>query len=102
MCCRCATFDGMKELGTAIRVKLSGSNGFWMIKSFKQENNIRDFMFGLRTVSLDIFGMPLLVRSHLCSSPYDRIFFRFISPHVGNLSIRAFHLYRNLHLETLA
>ena len=64
--------------------------------------NYRDFIFGLRTVSVDIYGMRLLIRSHLCSSIYNRLFFRYRSPHVRNLSIQAFHLYGNLRLKTLA
>ena len=45
--------------------------------------------------------MRLLIKSHLCSSPYNRLFFRYRSSHVGNLCIQAFHLYRNLRLKTL-
>ena len=67
-----------------------------------QHEDDRHFIFVLRTVSLDIYGMRSLITSHLYSFPYNRLFFRYRSPDVGNLSIRAFYLYRNLHLKTLA
>ena len=33
---------------------------------------------------------------------YNMLFFRYRSPHVRNLNIQAFYLYRNLRLKTLA
>ena len=91
----------MKKLSTAIRVTFPGSNGLWMTGPSQHEND-RHFIFGLRPVSFDIYGMRSLITSHLCSSPYNGLLFRYRSPHVGNLSTQAFHLYGNLRLKTLA
>ena len=95
MCCRCATFDGMKK-----REHCDTRDTFW----FKRPLNDRIFLawkwstfhFCLWTVSLDFYGMRLPIRSHLFSSKTNSLFIRYRSPHVRNCSIQAFHLHRDM------